>query len=115
MHFAAESADPPGWLANRVARLKPERIHLNSGEPIANRDLAERFQAMTGLLGANEPVHLDAAPDSGDQLAISKIAVRVAVEANRVTPTTFPAVTYTALIGAFYTGLNRAGESLTRS
>ena len=57
---------PPGWLANRVARLKPERIHLNSGEPIANRDLAERFQAMTGLLGANEPVHLDAAPDSGD-------------------------------------------------
>ena len=46
---------PPGWLADRVARLNPERIHLTLGEPGANRDLAERFQAKTGLLDANKP------------------------------------------------------------
>jgi len=48
-----------------------------------------------------EPVRLDAAPDPEDQLAISKIAFEVAVEANRVTPATFPAVVSTALLGAF--------------
>jgi len=48
-----------------------------------------------------EPVRLDAAPDPEDQLAISKIAFQVAVEANRVTPATFPAVVSTALLGAF--------------
>jgi glycerol-3-phosphate O-acyltransferase len=47
-----------------------------------------------------EPVRLDAAPDPEDQLAISKIAFQVAVEANRVTPATFPAVVSTALLGA---------------
>ena len=46
---------PPGWLADRVARLNPERVHLTLGEPGANRDLAERFQAKTGLLDANKP------------------------------------------------------------
>ena len=48
-----------------------------------------------------EPVRLDSAPDPNDQLAISKIAFQVAVEANRVTPATFPAVVSTALLGAF--------------
>jgi glycerol-3-phosphate O-acyltransferase len=48
-----------------------------------------------------EPVRLDVAPDPDDQLAISKIAFQVAVEANRVTPATFPAVVSTALLGAF--------------
>ena len=46
---------PPGWLADRVARLNPERVHLTVAEPGANRDLAERFKAKTGLSGANEP------------------------------------------------------------
>ena len=46
---------PTGWLANRVARLNPERVHLTVAEPGANRDLAERFKAKTGLSGANEP------------------------------------------------------------
>ena len=46
---------PPGWLADRVARLNPERVHLTLAEPGANRDLAERFKAKTGLSGANEP------------------------------------------------------------
>jgi len=48
-----------------------------------------------------EPVRLASAPDPDDQLAISKIAFQVAVEANRVTPATFPAVVSTALLGAF--------------
>jgi glycerol-3-phosphate O-acyltransferase len=46
---------PPGWLADRVARLNPERVHLAIGEPGSNRDLGERFQAKTGLSDANEP------------------------------------------------------------
>ena len=46
---------PPGWLANRVARLNPERVHLTIGEPGANTDLAARFQGKTGLSAANEP------------------------------------------------------------
>ena len=46
---------PPGWLADRVARLNPERVYLTVAEPGANRDLAERFKAKTGLSGANEP------------------------------------------------------------
>ena len=46
---------PPGWLADRVTRLNPERVHLTIGEPGSNRDLAERFQAKTGLSDANEP------------------------------------------------------------
>ena len=46
---------PPGWLADRVARLNPERVHLTVAEPGANRDLAERFKAKTGLSGANKP------------------------------------------------------------
>lgn len=46
---------PPGGRADRVVRLTPERVHLTLGEPGANRDLAERFQAKTGLLGADEP------------------------------------------------------------
>ena len=48
-----------------------------------------------------EPVRLASAPDPDDQLAISKIAFQVAVEANRVTPATFPAVVSTGLLGAF--------------
>jgi len=46
---------PPSWLADRVARLNPERVHLTMGEPGANRELAARFQAKTGLSSANEP------------------------------------------------------------
>ena len=48
-----------------------------------------------------EPVRLASAPNPDDQLAISKMAFQVAVEANRVTPATFPAVVSTSLLGAF--------------
>ena len=53
--FRGGERRPPGWLADRVARLNPERVHLTLAEPGANRDLAERFKAKTGLSGANEP------------------------------------------------------------
>jgi glycerol-3-phosphate O-acyltransferase len=47
-----------------------------------------------------EPVVLDKAPDPGDRLALSKIAFEVAVEANHVTPITFPSLVTMSLLGA---------------
>ena len=85
--YAREQSGTPkapesvGWMVRYLKSLaRPMgRIHVDFGEP----------------------VHLDVAPDPEDQLAISKIAFQVAVEANRVTPVTFPAVVSTALLGAF--------------
>ena len=70
-----------GWLVRYLRSLaRPMgRIHVDFGEP----------------------VRLDEAPLPDDQIAISKIAFQVAVEANRVTPATFPAVVSTSLLGAF--------------
>jgi len=70
-----------GWLVRYLRSLaRPMgRIHVDFGEP----------------------VRLDVAPLPDDQLAISKIAFQVAVEANRVTPATFPAVVSATLLGAF--------------
>ncbi len=48
-----------------------------------------------------DPVILPQAPDPNDSLALSKIAFRVAVEANRVTPITFPAVVSMSLLGVY--------------
>ena len=48
-----------------------------------------------------EPVVLAEAPDPDDRLAVSKVAFQVAVEANRVTPITFPAVVCMALMGVY--------------
>jgi len=47
-----------------------------------------------------EPVVLDRAPNPDDSLALSKIAFEVAVEANRVTPITFPSLLTMVLLGA---------------
>ncbi len=47
-----------------------------------------------------EPVVLEKAPDPEDRLAISKIAFEVAVEANKVTPITFPSLATMSLLGA---------------
>ncbi len=47
-----------------------------------------------------DPVILDKAPDPDDALALSKIAFEVAVEANRVTPITFPSLVTISLLGA---------------
>ena len=85
--YAREQSGTPkapesvGWMVRYIKSLaRPMgRIHVDFGDP----------------------VRLDRAPDPNDQLAISKIAFQVAVEANRVTPATFPAVVSTALLGAF--------------
>jgi glycerol-3-phosphate O-acyltransferase len=47
-----------------------------------------------------EPVVLNKAPDPDDRLALSKIAFEVAVEANHVTPITFPSLVTMSLLGA---------------
>ncbi|PLW66803.1 glycerol-3-phosphate 1-O-acyltransferase [Pseudohalioglobus lutimaris] len=47
-----------------------------------------------------EPVVLPRAPEPGDRLALSKIAFEVAVEANHVTPITFPSLVTMSLLGA---------------
>lgn len=47
-----------------------------------------------------KPVVLENAPDPGDSLALSKIAFEIAVEANNVTPITFPSLVTMSLLGA---------------
>ena len=51
-------------------------------------------------LDFGESVVLDQAPDPEDQLALPKIAFEVAVQANKVTPITLPAVSCMVLLGA---------------
>lgn len=85
--YAREQSGTPkapesvGWLVRYLRSLaRPMgRIHVDFGRSVV----------------------LEEAPDPSDQLAISKIAFQVAVEANRVTPATFPAVASAALLGAF--------------
>ena len=47
-----------------------------------------------------EPVVLEQAPDPNDSLALSKIAFEISVEANKVTPLTFPSLVTMSLLGA---------------
>ncbi|MFK7974853.1 MAG: glycerol-3-phosphate 1-O-acyltransferase [Halioglobus sp.] len=47
-----------------------------------------------------EPVVLPKAPDPEDSLALSKIAFEVAVQANQVTPITFPSLVTMSLLGS---------------
>ncbi|RLA56236.1 MAG: glycerol-3-phosphate 1-O-acyltransferase [Gammaproteobacteria bacterium] len=47
-----------------------------------------------------EPVVLERAPEPNDRLALSKIAFEVAVEANHVTPITFPSLVTMSLLGS---------------
>jgi glycerol-3-phosphate O-acyltransferase len=51
-------------------------------------------------LDFGDPVVLERAPDTEDSLALSKIAFEVAVQANKVTPITLPAITCMVLLGA---------------
>ncbi|NNF16857.1 MAG: glycerol-3-phosphate acyltransferase, partial [Gammaproteobacteria bacterium] len=51
-------------------------------------------------MNIGEPVVLNKSPDPDDSLALSKIAFQVAVEANRVTPVTFPSLVTISLLGA---------------
>ena len=50
-------------------------------------------------MNVGEPVMLKQAPDPDDKLALAKIAFEVAVEANKVTPITFPALISMVLLG----------------
>ena len=51
-------------------------------------------------MDVGEPVVLAQAPEPDDKLALSKIAFEVAVEANHVTPITFPSLVTMSLLGA---------------
>lgn len=55
-----------------------------------------------------EPVILPTAPEPEDRLALSKVAFQVAVEANRVTPITYPAVVSMVLLGVYPRALTEA-------
>jgi glycerol-3-phosphate O-acyltransferase len=55
-----------------------------------------------------EAVVLPEAPDPEDRLALSKIAFQVAVEANNVTPITFPSLVTMSLLGAAPRALTEA-------
>ncbi len=55
-----------------------------------------------------EPVVLAKAPHPDDKLALSKIAFEVAVEANHVTPITFPSLVTMSLLGASPRALTEA-------
>jgi glycerol-3-phosphate O-acyltransferase len=55
-----------------------------------------------------EPVVLAEAPHPDDRLALSKIAFEVAVEANNVTPITFPSLVTMSLLGAAPRALTEA-------
>lgn len=51
-------------------------------------------------MDVGEPVVLERAPDPEDRMALSKIAFQIAVEANKVTPITFPSLVTMSLLGA---------------
>jgi len=55
-----------------------------------------------------KPIVLDRAPDPEDSLALSKIAFEIAVEANNVTPITFPSLVTMSLLGAAPKALTEA-------
>jgi glycerol-3-phosphate O-acyltransferase len=59
-----------------------------------------------------EPVVLDEVPSGDDSLALSKIALKVGVEANRVTPITLASLATMVLLGSAPRALTR--EELTR-
>lgn len=60
-----------------------------------------------------EPVVLPEPPSPEDRLALAKIAFQVAVEANRVTPITYPAVICMALLGVYPRAQTEAEVSAT--
>lgn len=75
----AKSAESLRWLFSYISSLRKPmgRIYMNIGEPVI---LAE-------------------APNPDDRLALSKIALQVGVEANKVTPITLPSLVCLSLLG----------------
>ena len=99
----------PVSVSYDLVRDAEEYAREQSGTPKAPESVAWLVRYLRSLarpmgrihVDFGQPVKLDQAPAPDDQLAISKIAFQVAVEANRVTPATFPAVVSAALLGAF--------------
>ncbi len=59
-------------------------------------------------MNIGKPVVLPRAPEPSDRLALSKIAFEVAVQANQVTPITFPSLVTMSLLGAAPRALTEA-------
>lgn len=99
----------PVSVSYDLVRDAEEYAREQSGVPKAPESLSwlvRYIKSLTRPMGKihvdfGEPVILSEAPAPDDQLALSKIAFQVAVEANRVTPLTFPAIVSAALLGAF--------------
>ena len=88
--------DVDEYASEQVGRVKqPESFKWFVGYLSSLRQPMGRM-----YLDFGEPVVLPAAPDPEDSLALSKIAFEVAVQANRVTPITLPAIGCMVLLGA---------------
>jgi glycerol-3-phosphate O-acyltransferase len=88
--------DVSEYASEQVGRVKqPESFKWFLGYLSSLRQPMGRM-----YLDFGEPVVLPEAPDPEDGLALSKIAFEVAVQANRVTPITMPAIACLALLGA---------------
>ena len=106
----------PVSVSYDLVRDAEEYAREQSGTPKAPESVGWLVRYLKGLarpmgrihVDFGEPVRLTTAPDPEDQLTISKIAFQVAVEANRVTPATFPAVVSATLLGAFPRALTEA-------
>ena len=88
--------DVEEYASEQTGRVKqPESLKWFIGYVSSLRQPMGRM-----YLDFGEPVVLPAAPDPSDSLALSKIAFEVAVQANRVTPITLPAIGCMVLLGA---------------
>ncbi|RPH97740.1 MAG: glycerol-3-phosphate 1-O-acyltransferase [Lysobacterales bacterium] len=88
--------DVEEYASEQTGRVKqPESLKWFIGYVSSLRQPMGRM-----YLDFGEPVVLPAAPDPSDSLALSKIAFEVAVQANRVTPITMPAIGCMVLLGA---------------
>jgi glycerol-3-phosphate O-acyltransferase len=75
-----KKAESLGWFLGYIKRLRQPmgRVYLNFGEPVV----------------------LEKAPPEGDSMALSRIAFKVAVNANAATPITLPSLGCMVLLGA---------------
>jgi len=88
--------DVQDYASEQAGKLKkPESLKWFIGYLSSLRQPMGRI-----YLDFGESVVLDQAPDPDDQMALPKIAFEVAVEANKVTPITLPAVACMVLLGA---------------
>ena len=88
--------DVQDYASEQAGKLKkPESLKWFIGYLSSLRQPMGRI-----YLDFGESVVLDQAPDPDDQMALPKIAFEVAVEANKVTPVTLPAVACMVLLGA---------------